>query len=177
MNSTDLYYKKLENKSVFLYDYCNSIIDNLSDNERENLEYYYNFQSIVIDESDFLKEPIIKTIHQQFEISIAGLIILEKNTGYEPHIDAPRDVAINMLISSGVSHSMFKTDEKSSKYQYKFKELIFEEKSFYLYNTSIEHSVINFDKPRYMFSLRFDDGRLTYNDVFNWCKENNLLEN
>ena len=84
---------------------------------------------------------------------------------------------MNMLLSSGISHSVFKEKEKlENPYQFKLQELIFEEKFFYLYNVSEEHCVLNFDKPRFMFSLKFRDGDLTYNEVFDWCKENNMLE-
>lgn len=178
MNGTDLYYKKLKDKSVFLYDFCNSAIKNLTYEERKKLPNRADFKTIRINKDYFLKEPIIKKINDQFEISFAGIFILEKNTGCNFHVDEPRNVAINMLLSSGVSHSLFKKDTKESTniYQYEFEELIFAEKTFYLYNVSNEHCVINFDKPRYMFSIKFKDGNLTYKELFNWCEENNLLE-
>ena len=187
MNETDLYYKKLKNKSVFLYDICNSAIKNLTEEKRKKLEYYYNFQAIKVTENFYLQEPILKKINAQFKIRFAAIMILEKNTGYSFHIDGPRNVAINMLISSGISHSLFKRadliDEgkkvplDSNGEQYKFEELRFQKKTFYLYHTAMNHGVINFDKPRYMFSLRFDNGDLTYNELYKWCGENSLLEN
>lgn len=187
MNGTDLYYKKLKNKSVFLYDICNAAIKNLTEEKRKKLEYYYNFQAIRITENYYLREPILEKINAQFKIKTAAIMILEKNTGYSFHIDGPRDVAINMLISSGISHSLFKLEDwidegrtvplDSNGEQYKFEELVFEEKTFYLYHTAMKHGVINFNKPRYMFSLRFDDGSLSYKDLYDWCEENNLLEN
>lgn len=178
MSNTDVYYKKLKEKSVFLYDFCNSAIKNLTYEERKKITNRADFKTIKISKDYFLKEPIIKRIHDQFEISFAAIFILEKNTGCEFHIDEPRKTAINMLLSSGVSHSIFKKENKESDniYQYEFEELVFEEKTFYLYNVSNEHCVINFDKPRYMFSIKFKDGKLTYNDLFEWCKVNNLLE-
>jgi hypothetical protein len=187
MTNTDLYYKKLKDKSVFLYDICNSAIQNLTEEKRKNLEYYYNFQAIRVTENFYIKEPILKKINEQFKIRGAAILILEKNTGYSFHVDGPRSVAINMLISSGISHSFFKRENwidegrinpvDSNGEQYKFEELIFEEKTFYLYHTAIKHGVMNFDKPRYMFSIRFDNGDLTYQEVFEWCKQNDLLEN
>jgi hypothetical protein len=179
MKDTDLYYEKLKEKSIFLYDFCNSAIKNLTEDQRKKLPNRADFKTIRINKDYLLEEPIIKKIHDQFEISFAGIFILEKNTGCNFHVDEPRKVTINMLISSGISHSIFKKESTDSDnmYQYEFEELIFEEKTFYLYNVSREHCVINFDKPRYMFSVKFKDGKLSYNELFKWCKENNLLEN
>lgn len=179
MNGTDVYYKKLIEKSTFLYDFCNSAIKNLTYEERQKLPNRADFKTIRISKDYFLKEPIIKKIHDQFEISFAGIFILEKNIGCNFHIDEPRKVTINMLLSSGVSHSLFKknTNELTNMYQYEFEELVFDEKTFYLYNVSNEHCVINFNKPRYMFSVKFKDGNLPYNKLFDWCMKHNLLEN
>lgn len=178
MNDTDIYYKKLKDESIFLYDFCNSAIKNLTYEERIKLPNRADFKTIRINKDYFLKEPIIKRIHDEFEISFAGIFILEKNTGCNFHIDEPRNVTINMLLSSGVSHSLFKkhTAELTNMYQYEFEELVFDKKTFYLYNVSNEHCVINFDKPRYMFSVKFKDGSLTYKELFDWCKKNSLLE-
>jgi hypothetical protein len=177
MNGTDPYFKKLKDKSIFLYDFCNSIIENL-DYQRKKIIQLPEFKALKINESSFIQEPIIKKIHETFEIGVAAMYILEKNTGCDFHIDEPevRNVAINMLLSSGVSHSVFKTKQENS-YNYEFKELIFEKKSLYLYNVSKPHAVMNFDKTRYMFSVKFKDGKLSYDELFKWCEENNLLEN
>ncbi len=179
MNNTHVYYKKLNEKSIFVYDFCNSTMNNIPEDQRKKLVNRADFKVVRINKDHFLKEPLIKKIHEQFEISFAGIFILEKNTACEFHIDEPRKVAINMLLSSGISHSIFKKENKESDnaYQYEFEELIFEEKYFYLYNVSKEHSVINFDKPRYMFSIKFKDGKLSYDELSKWCEENNLLEN
>lgn len=179
MSNIDQYYKKLNQKSIFLYDFCNSLMNKLSEEQRKKLVNRADFKIVKVKIDHVLKEPILKKIHEKFEISFAGIFILEKNTGCEFHIDEPRKSAINMLLSSGVSHSIFKKENKETDnmYQYEFQELIFEEKSFYLYNVSREHCVINFDKPRYMFSIKFKDGKLSYHEVMEWCKENNLLEN
>lgn len=179
MNSTNLYYKKLKERSTFLYDFCNSVMNNLTEDKRKKLINRADFKTIKVSKDYFSQEPIIKKIHEQFEISFAGIFILEKNTGCEFHVDEPRKVAINMLLSSGVSHSIFKKENKESDniYQYEFEELVFEKKTFYLYNVSNEHCVINFDQPRYMFSVKFKDGKLSYEELSKWCEENNLLEN
>jgi hypothetical protein len=179
VNNTDLYFKKLNQKSIFLYDFCNSLMNHLSEEKRKKLVNLADFKVFKVKNDHVLKEPILKKIHEQFEISFAGIFILEKNTGCNFHIDEPRKATINMLLSSGVSHSIFKKEDKDSDniYQYEFEELIFEEKTFYLYNVTKEHAVINLDKTRYMFSIKFEDSNLNYNELFKWCQENHLLEN
>lgn len=178
MNDTDLYYKKLKDESTFIYDLCNSLIQEFTEDQRKKFIYLPEFKVFKINENYFTQEPVIKKIHEKFEIGLAGIFILEKNTGCDFHVDESevRNVAINMLISSGVSHSVFKTKQDGS-YTYEFQELIFEPKNFYLYNVSKEHAVMNFDKTRYMFSIKFKNSSLSYNELFKWCEENNLLEN
>jgi len=178
MNDTGIYFKKLNQRSIFLYDFCTSIIQKFSEEENKKFIYLPEFKVFKIAEDYFTQEPVIKKIHEEFQIDLAGIFILEKHTGCDFHIDEPevRKVTINMLISSGNSHSVFKT-KKDSSYTYEFKELVFEEKSFYLYNVSREHGVINFDQTRYMFSIKFKNNNLTYDHLFEWCKKNNLLEN
>jgi len=177
MLESDLYYKKINQTSTFLYDYCNSAIKNLSEDKRKDLPYLADFRSVRINKDIFLKDSVLKKINDKFDIQLASILILEKNIGINFHVDSFRKVTINMLLSSGISHSVFKEREKlDNPYQFKLQELIFEEKFFYLYNVSEEHCVLNFDKPRFMFSLKFRDGDLTYNEVFDWCKENNMFE-
>lgn len=174
MIDTDLYFKKLKDKSVFLYDFCNSVIENLTDDQLLHLP---EFRGFVLKEKYFTQEPIIKKLHDQFEVGMAGIFITEKNSGLDFHIDEPelRKVTINMLISSGVSHSVFKTKKDNSN-AYEFKELVYEERTFYLYNVTREHAVMNFDKLRYMIQIKFKDNNLSYDNVFEWCQKNSLLE-
>jgi len=177
MNESDLYYKKLKNKSTVWYHLCNSAIKNLTEEDRKKLKNRADFKVIKVNKETFLQEPILKKLNDHFEISFAAIFVLEKNIGCNFHVDEPRNVAINMLLSSGLSHSIFKKKkELDNSYQYEFEELIFEEKVFYLYNVSEEHCVLNFDKPRFMFSIKFKNGKLTYEELFNWCKENNMFE-
>ena len=59
MNGTDPYFKKLKDKSIFLYDFCNSIIENLDD-QRKKIIQLPEFKALKINESSFIQEPIIK---------------------------------------------------------------------------------------------------------------------
>jgi hypothetical protein len=185
MSIADSCFKKLKHKSVYLYDICNSAVrnlENLPKEKRTNLKYYCNLQAFDIPEKFYLQEPLLEKINSQFKIKVASVCISQKQTGYPFHKDGHRNVTINMLISSGVSHSLFKIedwvweDREFVGEEWHFEELIFEEKTFYLYNTDLPHSVINFERDRYMFSIVFEDNKLTYKELYNWCEENDLLE-
>lgn len=177
MNGSDLYYKKINQESTFLYDYCNSAIKKLTEDIRNTIPFRDDFKGVTIPRNKFLKEPVLKKLDDRFGIEFAWILIIEKNTVINFHIDSFRKSTVNMLLSSGISYSIFKKDiESNNKYRTKFEELVFEKKCFYLFNVSHPHSVVNLDKPRFMFSIKFRDGDLTYNEVFDWCKENNMLE-
>ena len=173
MKEVDFYFKGLKNKSVHLYDYCNRFID--SANEKEMIEHY-SFRGYFLDNNEVIAEPIIAKINEQFPIEFGGIGYIYPHTVYDYHIDFDRRVAINMFLRGGKSHSIFKGDYYEDTPLFEFKELTYEPKTFYLYNTGRRHSVINFDKKRWVFSVRFKNGELTYNEVFDWCKENNMLE-
>jgi hypothetical protein len=83
-----------------------------------------------------------------------------------------------MLLRHETSHSVFKTKVKTiNDIQFKIIELKYKVKKFYLYNTQIEHAVINLNNPRYFFSVQFENKNLSYEQLYKWCKENHLLEN
>lgn len=186
MSITDSCFKKLKYKSISLYDICNTAVKNLEKlpkEKRKKLKYYYNLQAFDIPEKFYLQEPLLQKINSQFKINFASVYISQKQTGYPFHRDGHRNVTINMLISSGISHSLFKIedwiyeDREFVAEEWHFEELVFEERKFYLYNTDMPHGVINFDKTRYMFSVKFEDEDLTYKELYDWCEKNNLLEN
>lgn len=187
MSITDSCFKKLKYKSTVLYDICNLCVESIEklpeEVRNEKLKYYYNLQAFDIPKKFYLQEPLLEKINAQFEIKVAPVFISQKQTGYPFHTDGHRNVTINMLISSGMSHSIFKIEDwphegrKFVAQEWHFEELIFEERTFYLYNTDIPHSVINFEQNRYMFSLKFENEDLTYKQVYDWCEKNNLLEN
>ena len=186
MSIADSCYKKLKDKSVFLYDFCSlgvEAVEKLPEEVvQEKLKYYCNLQAFDIPKKFYLQEPILEKINSQFEINLASVFLSQKQTGYPFHKDGHRNVTINMLISSGRSHSIFKIEDwpwEGRKFvgeEWHFEELIFEEKTFYLYNTDMPHSVINFEQTRYMFSLKFKNADLTYKELYDWCEENDLLE-
>jgi hypothetical protein len=70
-----------------------------------------------------------------------------------------------MLIDGGASHCIF-TNEQYAVVN-NIQELKYEPKTYYALNVQNYHSVINFEKPRYMFSLEFDEDKniLTFDQL------------
>jgi hypothetical protein len=156
----DMYSKKL-GKSTTVSEYFTNNSHNLVFNE------YYGFQVADVPMDIVLGEEVLRKIDSEFAINLAGIVKLERNRCYKWHQDAKRGVSINMLLSSGDSHCLFGSDSESDD-QYKITELKYEPETFYLFNNQIMHTVINFDKPRYLFTVEFvkDKDELTYSDVF-----------
>jgi hypothetical protein len=120
------------------------------------VEGYYGWDGYSIPMDVMVKEPILKKLHEKYRIKLAGFITIEPFTTYDWHTDTNRGVSINMIMTPNVnSVSMF---GKMGKYkeQHKFTELKYQPQTFYAFNNNYLHQVINFDKPRVMFSLEFE---------------------
>lgn len=135
-----------------------------------DLEYvdYYNFKVAQIPLDVIQSEPVLSYVHSKFNIQSMGVIHLPPNRCYNWHQDARRGASINMILSSTESHShcLF-AKQIISDDQIEIDELVYSPKQFYLLNTQIPHTVINFDSPRYMFSLEFekDKTELGFEDI------------
>ena len=115
-------------------------------------------------------------INEQFPINRAAVLMSEPYQNYEWHTDQYRGTCINMLLSyDHVSHCLFGI--KKNETNVYFHELKYEPSTFYIFNNQFPHSVINFEKPRYLFSLEFaataDD--LLYPELYKWVKSENLI--
>ena len=75
-----------------------------------------------------------------------------------------------MLTPDVRSCTLFGNSSKDSDDQFDHVELVYEPKSFYLFNNQAMHTVINFDQPRYLFTTEFVDTKdiLSYRDIFAW---------
>ena len=125
---------------------------------------YYGWDGYVLPLDIMVKEPILKKLHDMYTIKIAGFITMEPFTTYDWHVDTNRGVSINMIMTPNAnSICMFGSRGKYEE-QRKFIELKYNPQTFYAFNTSYLHQVINFDQPRVMFSLEFEKhkSQLTY---------------
>ena len=148
-------------KSEFIQDYFDS-------QERDSIQVqkYHGFTVAPLPLEILLQEPLLKKLHEKFPIKIAGYIKIDPYRCYRWHADTNRKVGINMLLNSDIHcYTLFGqqmpnwTDEI-----YETVELKYEPNTLYSFNTQIEHTVINFEETRWLFSVEFDSD-VTYEDI------------
>jgi hypothetical protein len=125
---------------------------------------YYNFIAKPIPHEILEEDPFFKWLSTRYKY-IGGVIKVEPHTTYDWHIDTRRGVGINMILSPQhptLSKCLFKVHRNET--TTKFVQLMYEPDVYYVFNTQIEHMVINFKAPRYMLSIEFfkDKDELTY---------------
>lgn len=140
-------------------------------------EKHTGWDLMLVDKGIWYNEPLLTIIDEHFKISHCVILKMDVNINYNWHTDWTRGTAINMLLRDSRSHCFFGFEKDS--YNDNFVELNYKPKKFYLFNTQHRHSVLNFDAPRYMFSVEFvkDKDSLTYNEVFDWCNKNGMFIN
>ena len=135
---------------------------------------YYNFEAKPVPYDLVLEDPFFQWLHPRYKF-LAGIIKLPPYTCYDWHVDTRRGVGINMLLQpegSNLSRCMFAKEVQDA--STKFMQLHYRPDTYYVFNTQKEHMVINFQKPRYMFSVEFLKGKdeLSWNDLYKDIKEN-----
>jgi hypothetical protein len=128
----------------------------------------------------WIKESFLNTIDKQFKISYVGILKVYPHRSYEWHVDDSRGLAINMLLSdNSKSHCYFGRESIESWDQYEIVECPYSKDSFYLFNTQCPHMILNLNEERYLVTVEFevDKEHLKYNDVREWCIQNDLVEN
>jgi len=144
-------YASLKEKSSVVVDYCKKIIEN-----KDLLWYsYFGFNINLVPRKIVLQEPVLAKINEKFAINRAAVVMMEPYQNYLWHSDLYRDACINMLLSCDhTSHCLFgiKKDEQS----FYFHELKYAPSTFYIFNNKFQHSVINFEQKRYLFSIEFE---------------------
>lgn len=126
---------------------------------------YYHFTARPVAFDVLLKDPLLDWIAKRYNF-IAGVLKMEPYQQYDWHIDARRGVGINLLLEHDDSIVLFSDkpmmlvkDIRTHKYDLN---------TYYLFNTQTAHCVINYSKPRYLFSVEFakDKDELTYDDLW-----------
>ena len=121
----------------------------------------------------WLQEPILSKIHSQFPIKRAGFLLLEPNRCYDWHIDVSRGLTINSSMAP-LLKSVCAFGRPTSIAHLDFIELKYQPNAFYLFNTQVPHMVMNWEEPRYMFGVEFEQDKtnLTYQQVKDWLTNN-----
>jgi hypothetical protein len=174
MNKTDCYSK---------FSIKSTVVKNIECPEKPDSSWTKDFigwTAIEVKKEIWIEEPLLKLINEKFEIEGAALLNLEENKTYFWHKDDSRGVTINLLLNadSHNSISLFGEIDTVLSQQLFIEKLDYQKDCFYLFNTQKNHTVINFLKPRYVFSVGFKDDKtkLTYEMIRNWAIKNNLLE-
>lgn len=114
-------------------------------------------------------DPLLGVIYSRHPFQ-SGILRMEPDTYYDWHVDTNRGVSLNMMLSPGHSHCLFRV--KSEGKTGSFDELVYEPDTMYLLNTQIHHSVYNFNDVRYMFSIEFSENKdlLSFDRIASWIR-------
>jgi len=121
------------------------------------------------------QDPVIKQILDNTPCNMGGMVFhMNPWTCYEWHCDGIRGCAINMLIK-GQGHTYF--GNKINKYLHQIDELVYEPNQLYLFNTTVEHTIINEHQERWMLSIGFDKSEesLDYHELHAMCQSLGLV--
>jgi hypothetical protein len=155
-------------------------VPNKSEIAKEVLEFalcnelwqsYYNFKAVQIPDEIVAKDPFLLSLRRAHPF-MAGIVKLDPNVCYDWHTDTRRGVGVNMLLNfEGRSHCLFAQDEGV---QFKFDELVYTPNRYYLFNTQKRHTVLNFEEPRYLFTIEFleDKDQLSFDSLYHQIKKN-----
>ena len=121
---------------------------------------YFNFDATQIPNHILALDPVLADIGSRHPL-IGGVVMLPPNTFYNWHKDTRRGVSINMVLNpqDGVSHCVF-TDDKDVVVG-EFTELQYKSDTYYVFNTQVNHMVLNFDKPRLLLTIEFGEDKET----------------
>lgn len=168
MDNIDYFYK-LQNKS--------SLAENIKNKITTALESdWYNFLDMSIlplNVSEFKNDIGLLSIIDKFNCyEKLGVYRYSPNFCYQWHIDSIRNAAINMQIDGADSFCAFGELAQARKFD-KVERLVYEPSTYYLINTSKQHTVFNFDNPRFILSIGIPKP-ITYNEVKQFIIDNNL---
>jgi hypothetical protein len=135
----------------------------------QNWQDYYNFKAIQVPIEMLSKDSFLVDLFRKHPF-VAGIVQLSPYVCYDWHIDSRRGVGVNMLLTPEIkSHCLFTNTEGV---QFPFEELVYEPDTYYLFNTQVRHTVINFYEPRYLFTLEFaaDKDQLSFENLLEQIK-------
>ena len=135
----------------------------------QNWQDYYNFKAIQVPIEMLSKDPFLMDLFHK-HLFVAGIVQLSPYVCYDWHIDTRRGVGVNMLLTPEIkSHCLFTNTEGA---QFPFEELVYEPDTYYLFNTQVRHTVINFYEPRYLFTIEFaaDKDQLSFENLLEQIK-------
>ena len=135
-----------------------TIANNLLDfaSQTDNWASYYNFDAVQVPFDLAYADPTLQKIGTKHAMAI-GVLRLKPFTTYDWHTDTRRGVSINMLLNNAPSHCLFSKDRTDAVNE--FIELEYAPHTYYLFNNQVPHMVVNFDEPRYLMSIEFEEDK------------------
>jgi hypothetical protein len=137
----------------------------------------FAFKLIKLPQSFIENNNTLLCINKKFTI-FPFIFKVPANTNYNWHVDADRGLSINLPLNNHTqSHSYFLSDQTLGHLN-SIHRLNYDLGYFYLFNTQIPHAVLNLHQDRYFFSITFKQPKheLTYSTVYDYCANNNLLD-
>lgn len=169
------YYSAFNEKSTELQQYFdNEFIPNLY---KYSPVQYFGWSGYPVPLSVVQKESVLSKVNSKFKIMFSGFVMMGPYRQYHWHTDVERGVTINMLMTHGhTSYSLFGQKDKENDAQNHILTVNYEPNTLYLFNTQKPHTIINFEKPRFLYTVKFaqDAKSLSYNDIYSWKVANNL---
>lgn len=165
-------YMELQSKPSFLEGHCLDIINNPG----TPWQMHIGWQATLFPNELALREPVLQQIHDEFAINRMAILKTPPLHNYLWHVDDDRGVTVNMLLAHDhLSHCLFGQPVNSD--NFKFLELRYQPNTLYVFNTRFPHTVINFDRHRYLFSVEFkaNKDQLSYPKFCVWAERQGLF--
>lgn len=117
------------------------------------------------------KDSFIQKLKDRFTLR-PGIFKMDPKNFYTFHVDASRQVAINMLLEGPDSYTMFGEKTESVEVT-KVDQLVYDDSAYYIFDTSTPHAVLNLsNNTRYLLTLGIVDA--DYATVKDFCIQHNL---
>ena len=148
--NTDKFFSPLSIKAGELYGYLYDLV-----NKEHTWQKHFGFDAIEVDSSWIQKDYALNCVNKLQPIKMLGVLKVPSNSFYNFHRDSYRLSTLNMLIKQKEGYCYF--IESRDDHYCDLVELVYEPKTYYLFNNQAIHGVINKSEPRYMFSLYFEN--------------------
>lgn len=171
-------YAKLKNPLV---DYQTLYKKLIAKDQRKELPWYsssssYAFKLIKLQDSYITNNHSLACINEKFKI-YPFIFKLPADSNYNWHTDVDRGVSINLPLNNHAqSFTCFLSNPQLDTLN-SIHQLEYDPGYFYLFNTQVNHSVLNLKQDRYFFSITFEKTKLSlsYQTVLDYCIDKNLV--
>lgn len=127
---------------------------------------YFNFQVVRVPNEVLRSDAFLMDLMGRHPFR-AAVTRMDPYTVYDWHIDDVRKVSINMLWEAGEYVTAFSLGGDMVK---KIMPVTYQAHRFYFFDTQLPHMVMNFSKPRYMFTVEFAPD-FTANDLMEYLND------